>query len=305
MKIKNIHAREILNSGGTTSIEVEVVLENGVKDGASVPFGVSSGAHEAYVLFDGGTRYGGKGMLKAVKNVNTEIREALVGKDAGDQRAIDQILIELDGTPNKMRLGANAILGVSLASARAQAKSEGLELYEHIARITNYELRITNYELPSPMMVVIEGGKHADNSTDFQEYLIVPRVTNEAGVYSARESIRCGAEVYLALKKVLKENGFNTNVGNEGAFAPEGIRLNAEPWDLIMEAIDRAGYAPGKDVMLAADLAASEFARDIGAGLPEDRDDDILFSQDVHSPSEHIIQYQLTREIKIDRKSVV
>ena len=198
MKIKNIHAREILNSGGTTSIEVEVVLENGVKGGASVPFGVSSGAHEAYVLFDGGARYGGKGMLKAVKNVNTEIREALVGKDAGDQRAIDQILIELDGTPNKMRLGANAILGVSLASARAQAKSEGLELYQHIARITNYELRITNYELPSPMMVVIEGGKHADNSTDFQEYLIVPRVTNEAGVYSARESIRFGAQVYLS-----------------------------------------------------------------------------------------------------------
>ncbi len=278
MIIKNLSAREILNSGATCSLEVSVILEDGSRGQASVPFGVSSGSHEAFVLFDGGKRYAGKGMLKAVQNINTEIRSALVGKDAYNQKQIDEKMIALDGTGSKSRLGANAILGASLAVARASAVSRKLELYEYLREllITNYKLQITDFHLPKPMIVVIEGGKHADNSTDFQEYLIVPSINDERGRFSVKESVRAGAEVYLELKNVLKERGYNTNVGNEGAYAPYGMQLNREPLDLIMTAIERAGYEAGKDIMLAADPAVSEL-------VPGTRDGDLM-------------QYQLKKE---------
>jgi enolase len=259
MQIKNIEAWEILNSGATTSIEVKVLLQDGAEAKASVPFGVSAGKYEAFVLFDADERYGGKGMRKAVNNVNGEIKRALIGQNAYNQEAIDQKMIDLDGTENKARLGSNAILGVSLAVAKAAANSQKLELYEYIGKMLDCDLVrfsdqvTTSIALPLPMIVVIEGGKHADDSTDFQEYLIVPQVSQ-----SARENIRCGAEVYLELKRVLKAKGYNTNVGNEGAFAPSGIKSNEEPWDLILEAIARAGYKAGHDVMLAADPACSE-----------------------------------------------
>ncbi|MFH1712960.1 MAG: phosphopyruvate hydratase, partial [Candidatus Jacksonbacteria bacterium] len=254
MNIKDIRAREILNSGATTSLEVKITLEDGTEEQASVPFGASAGSHEAFVLFDGGGRYAGKGMLKAVQNINTKIKDALIGQNAYDQAVIDQIMIDLDGTENKHRLGANAILGVSLAAARAAARSQKLEPYEYInqkLKVKSEKLKVE--ELPLPMIVLIEGGKHADDSTDFQEYLIVPQISE-----SAAENIRCGAEVYLALKSVLKEKGYNTNVGNEGAFAPAGIKTNEEPWKLILEAIEKAGYKAGEEVKLAADPACSE-----------------------------------------------
>ena len=268
MTITNLFAREILNSGATCSLLVTVLLKDGAIGKASVPFGVSAGSHEAFVLFDEDKRYAGKGMLKAVENVNTEIRSALLGKDAYDQKQIDEKMIALDGAQNKSRLGANAILGASLAVARAAAASQKMELYEHLKTLltTNYQLPTTNYVLPKPMIVVIEGGKHADNSTDFQEYLIVPSINDKRGLFSVKESVRAGAEVYLELKNVLKERGYNTNVGNEGAYAPYGMQLNSEPWDLIMEAIERAGYSPGKDIMLAADPAVSELVAGTGGG---------------------------------------
>lgn len=264
-KITNIQAREILNSGATPSIEVKVFLSDGSEGKASVPFGSSIGSHEAFILFDGGHRYGGKGMLKAVDNVNTKIKEALIGQEVYNQTLIDKKMIDIDGTENKSNLGSNAILGVSLASARAAANSLKLELYEYIHKIFNFQPAPNEeyqasrqsgrsiYNLPIPMIVVIEGGKHADNSTDFQEYLIVPQLSN-----SAAENIRCGAEVYLELKKVLKEKGYNTNVGSEGAYAPPSMKINSEPWDLILEAIHRAGYRAGEDIKLAADPACSE-----------------------------------------------
>lgn len=259
MTIKNIHAREILNSGGTTTISVAVALSDGSIGTASVPFGVSAGAYEAFMLFDRDARYGGKGMQKAVNNVNTELAGALIGSDAYNQKDIDEKMILLDGTQNKARLGGNAILGVSLAVARAAAASRKLEFFQYIEQhLLSKPPRIPR-NLPKPMVVVIEGGVHADNSTDFQEYLIVPDIKDENGVFSVKESVRAAAEVYLELKKVLKENGYNTNVGNEGAYAPEGIKLNREPWGLISEAVERAGYVAGRDIFFAADPAASEF----------------------------------------------
>lgn len=259
MTIKNIHAREILNSGGTTTLEVVVLLEDGSLGSSAVSFGESAGFHEAFMLFDNDRRYGGKGMLKAVHNVNTEIARGLIGADPYNQQAIDERMIELDGTPNKSRLGGNAILGASLAVARAAAASRRIELFQYIEQHLLSNTKALPRKLPKPMVVVIEGGVHADNSTDFQEYLIVADIKDARVRYSIKESVRAAAEVYLELKKVLKENGYSTNLGNEGAYAPEGIKLNSEPWGLIASAIVRAGYEAGKDIFFAADPAASEF----------------------------------------------
>lgn len=279
MKITDIRAREILNSSATTSIEVIVSLEDGSIGKASVPFGVSAGTYEAFVLFDGGKRYGGKGMQKAADHVNSEIRDALLGEDAYNQRAIDEKMIELDGTINKGRLGANAILGVSMAVCRAASISKKLELYEYLREMEGSASPVTRAELPIPLIVVIEGGKHADNSTDFQEYLIAPQIKNSDGSVSMKESIRCGAEIYLALKDVLKGHGLSANVGNEGAYAPWGIRTNEEPWQLIMEAIAQAGYTAGQDVRLAADPASTEITEVGGYYLT--REDRVFTSQEM------------------------
>ena len=251
-KIKGIKAREILSSGSTPSIEVKCELESGAVGIASVPYGASAGVHEAFVLLDDDKeRYNGKGMLKAVHNVNNAISERIVGFDAFEQREIDEAMIELDGTENKKNLGANAILGVSLAVARAAANERKIPLYQYIREV--FKLPIKKFILPNPMMVVIEGGKHADNSTDLQEYMISP-----IGDDSAKENIRMGIEVYLKLKKVLKEKGFITNVGNEGAFAPTGLPNNEAPLKLIEEAIQKAGYKTGREIGISLDPAVSE-----------------------------------------------
>lgn len=250
-QIKQIRAREILSSGSTPSIEVKCILKSGAVGVASVPYGASAGIHEAFVLLDGGKRFMGKGMLKAVNNVNKIIAPKLVGKDANKQKEIDNLMKKIDGTENKKRLGANAILGVSLAAARAAANEKGIPLYKHIRN--TFKLGIKNYILPNPMMVVIEGGKHADKSTDLQEFMISP-----IGNKSVKENVRCGIEVYLTLKKVLKKKGFSVNVGNEGAFAPEGLPTNESPLKFIQEAIKKAGYKPGKDAGISLDPATSE-----------------------------------------------
>ena len=250
--IKAIKAREILSSGTTPSLEVKVILSNGVTGVASVPFGASAGVHEATVLLDGDKkRFGGRGMLKAVGNVNKKIAPKLIGQNPFSQKKIDKIMIDLDGTENKAKLGGNAILGVSLAVARAAANAKKLPLYQYIRQ--TFRLKYRNYKLPKPMMVVIEGGKHATNSTDLQEYMIAP-----IGGKNIKECVRYGAETYLALKKVLKDKKLNANVGNEGAYAPEGLKNNESPWQLILQAIKKAKYTVGKDIMLSADPAVSE-----------------------------------------------
>jgi enolase len=251
MQIKQIKAREILSSGSTPSIEVKCTLKSGVVGIASVPYGASAGIHEAFVLLDSDKRFMGKGMLKAVNNVNKIIAPKLIGKDANKQKEIDYLMKKLDGTENKKRLGANAILGVSLAVARAACNDKKIPFYKHIRNVFN--LGIKNYILPNPMMVVIEGGKHADKSTDLQEYMVSP-----IGGKSVKENVRCGIEVYLTLKKVLKKKGFSVNVGNEGAFAPEGLPTNESPLEFIKEAIKKAGYVPGKDAGISLDPATSE-----------------------------------------------
>ncbi len=250
MAITDIRAREILDSRGNPTVEVDVFLENGAHGRAAVPSGASTGAHEAVELRDGDAeRYGGKGVRKAVDAVNGEIFEALSGMDGEDQIAIDRILIELDGTSNKSRLGANALLGVSLANAKAAATSAGLPLYRYIGGAHARTL-------PVPMMNIINGGAHADNPIDFQEFMIMP-----VGAPTMAKAVRVGAEIFQALKTQLKKAGHNTNVGDEGGFAP-----NLESPDValgfIMQAIEKAGYEPGKDVMLALDVAASEFFKD-------------------------------------------
>jgi len=255
-KIKSIKAREILSSGTTPSLEAKVILSDGSIGVASVPFGASAGIHEAAVLLDGDKKcYNGKGMLKAVENINKKIAPKLTGKNPFAQKAIDKIMIDLDGTPNKAKLGGNAILGVSLAVARAAASSKKMPLYRYLRQA--FRLPYRNFKLPKPMMVVIEGGKHAVNSTDLQEYMITP-----VGGKNIKECVRYGAEVYLALKKVLQAKKLNANVGNEGAYAPEGLKNNDSPWQLILQAIKKAGYKAGKDVMLSADPAVSEIYED-------------------------------------------
>ena len=242
-KIIDIKAREILDSRGNPTIETEVFTEK-TSAYASVPSGASTGSKEALELRDGdNNRYLGKGVLKAVKNVNTTIKDKLVGMDVLDQELIDKTMIELDGTDNKSNLGANAILSVSLACLKCAAKENNKELYEYVGN---------NYSMPYPMMNILNGGAHADNKLDFQEFMIIPNASN------INERIRQGAEVFHNLKKVLKEKGYNTNVGDEGGFAPN-LSSNKEALDYVIDAINKAGYKPGVDIFIALDVAASEF----------------------------------------------
>ncbi|MGI9015853.1 MAG: phosphopyruvate hydratase [Euzebya sp.] len=249
MEISDVLGREILDSRGNPTVEVEVLLEDGSLGRAAVPSGASTGAFEAVELRDGGDRYAGKGVQQAVANVNLQIRPLLVGYDATDQRDIDDALLDLDGTPNKSSIGANAILGASLAVAKAAATSRGLPLYAYLGG-PNAHL------LPVPMMNIINGGAHADSSVDFQEFMIAP-----IGAPTFAEAVRTGAEVYHALKKVLSAQGLNTALGDEGGFAPD-LESNAAALDLIMQAIDDAGYTAGEDIALAMDVASTEFFAD-------------------------------------------
>jgi len=245
--ITDINAREILDSRGNPTVEVEVELSSGVFGRAAVPSGASTGEHEAVELRDGDKkRYGGKGVLNAVKNVNETIMGALIEMDAMDQIMIDQTLIELDGTKNKSKLGANAMLGVSLACARAVAEALGIPLYRYLGGVGACEL-------PVPMMNILNGGSHADSNVDLQEFMVMP-----AGASCFAEALRMGAEVFHALAKVLKSKKYSTGVGDEGGFAPS-LKSNEEPLELIMEAISAAGYKPGSDIFIALDPAASEF----------------------------------------------
>ena len=248
--IIDIQPRQILDSRGNPTVEVEVTLETGVIGRAAVPSGASTGVHEAVELRDGDkSKFGGKGVLKACESVNGEIYEALSGMDVEDQLLLDQTMIDLDGTPNKARLGANAILGVSLACAKAAAAEAGLPLYRYIGG-TQAHL------LPVPMMNIVNGGQHADNPIDIQEFMIMP-----VGAGTIADAVRMGAEVFQALKKGLKDAGHNTNVGDEGGFAP-ALKSSEEAISFIMKAIEAAGYKPGDDVMLALDAASSEFYKD-------------------------------------------
>ncbi|MBE0435310.1 MAG: phosphopyruvate hydratase [Methylomicrobium sp.] len=249
-EIVDIRAREILDSRGNPTIETDVVLSSGFIGSAMVPSGASTGEREAIELRDGDkSRYLGKGVLKAVDNVNTEIRSAILGMDAGEQSAIDQKMIELDGTENKGRLGANAILSVSMAAAHAEAKDAGLPLY-------NYMNTSGEFIMPVPMMNIINGGSHADNSVDLQEFMILP-----VGAPNFREAIRYGAEVFHNLAKVLKGKGLATTVGDEGGFAPN-LSSNEEAIEVILEAIEKAGYKAGQDIYLGMDAASSEYYKD-------------------------------------------
>jgi len=244
--IVSVHARQILDSRGNPTIEADVITESGIIGRAAVPSGASTGTHEAVELRDGGKAYLGKGVLKAVANVNTRIAEALVGESVFQQREIDAILLELDGTENKKKLGANAILAVSLAAAKAGAQAAGLPLYRYVGG-TNART------LPIPLMNILNGGAHADNKIDFQEFMIVP-----VGADSFSDGLRMGVEIFHHLKKVLKAKGYSTNVGDEGGFAPE-IKSNEEAIETVLKAIETAGYKPGEQVKIAMDAAASEF----------------------------------------------
>lgn len=247
MKIANVIGREVLDSRGNPTVEVDVILENGIKGRAIVPSGASTGVREALELRDNdNTRYNGKGVLKAVNNVNNKLKGLVVGMDVLDQKAIDYKMIEADGTENKSRFGANAILGVSMAVLKAAALSVNKPLYKYVG---------DGKELPRPMMNILNGGAHADNNLDFQEFMIIPNRD------TIKERVRVGAEVFHALKKVLNEKGYFTGVGDEGGFAPN-LSSNKEGFDLIIEAINKAGYAPDKDVSIAIDVAASEFYKD-------------------------------------------
>lgn len=248
MKIKNVIGREVLDSRGNPTVEVDVILENGVLGRAIVPSGASTGEREALEMRDGGSRYNGKGVLKAVENVNTVLRDLVIGMDASDQKALDYAMIELDGTETKSKLGANAILGISMAALKASANAEEKPLYQYV----NEKFGNGKMSEPYPMMNIINGGAHADNKLDFQEFMIIPQRD------TIRERIRVGAEVFHSLKKVLNERGLATGVGDEGGFAPD-LQSNEEGFELIVEAIKRAGYEPGKDVCLGIDVAASEF----------------------------------------------
>jgi len=252
--IKNIRAREVLDSRGNPTIEADVELDSGVMGSACAPSGASTGSREALELRDKDpSRYLGKGVLKAVQNVNTEIRQALLGHDAADQQALDEVMLDLDGTENKSKLGANAILAVSLAAAKAAATDAGLPLYAHIANLNGSS---GIYSLPVPMMNIVNGGEHADNNVDIQEFMVQP-----TGAASFSEALRYGAEIFHALKSVLKKQGLSTAVGDEGGFAPN-LPSNAAALDSILQAIEIAGFRPGTDIHLALDCAASEFYED-------------------------------------------
>lgn len=249
MQITDIRARQILDSRGNPTVEADVYLEDGTIGRAAVPSGASTGTHEAVELRDGGADYGGKAVTKAVANVNGEIRDQLLGKDPTDQQGIDDLLIRLDGTPNKGRLGANAILAVSLAIARAAASAQQQPLYAYVAGLAKND----TLTLPLPMMNIINGGKHAAGSTDIQEFMIMP-----VGARSFSECIRMGTEVFHALAKVLSAKGYGTTVGDEGGYAPAVKGGNAEALELIAEAVAKAGYTLGEDIRLALDVASSE-----------------------------------------------
>ena len=246
MKIIDVRGREILDSRGNPTVEVDVVLENGIVGRAAVPSGASTGEREALELRDGGERFNGKGVLKAVENVNGPLRDLVIGMDAANQKELDYAMINLDGTETKSKFGANAILGISMAAMKASALNEGKPLYEYVG---------DGIVMPKPMMNIINGGAHADNKLDFQEFMIIPQRD------TIHERVRVGAEVFHTLKKVLNEKGLATGVGDEGGFAPD-LQSNTEGFELIMEAIRKAGYEPGKDVCLAIDVAASEFYKD-------------------------------------------
>ncbi|MCK4524933.1 MAG: phosphopyruvate hydratase [Candidatus Andersenbacteria bacterium] len=251
-KIKKIQAREILDSRGNPTVEVEVVLENKIKAVAAVPSGASTGEFEALELRDGDkSKYGSKGVLKACENVNKKIAKALTGQPVTAQKKIDKIMLDLDGTENKSNLGANAILGVSLACARAGAIATNKPLYKYIS--TNYELRITNYKLPTPMFNIINGGKHADSGLSIQEFMIVPK-----GIKTVKEKIRAGSEIFQNLKSILSSKGYATGVGDEGGFAPK-LDSHTQSFDLISDAIDKANYKLGKQIFIAIDAAANSF----------------------------------------------
>ncbi|MCC0566146.1 phosphopyruvate hydratase [Brevibacillus borstelensis] len=274
--ITDVYAREIMDSRGNPTVEVEVYLEDGSMGRAAVPSGASTGAYEAVELRDGDkSRYLGKGVLKAVENVNEIIAPELIGMDAMDQVGIDMAMIQLDGTPNKVKLGANAILGVSMAVARAAAESLGVSLY-------NYLGGFNAKTLPVPMMNILNGGKHADNTVDIQEFMVMP-----VGAPSFKEALRTGAEIFHSLKKVLNEKGLSTAVGDEGGFAPN-LKSNEEAITTILEAIKNAGYEPGKDVFLALDVAATEMYKDgsyhfEGEGVVKSTDEMIAFYEDLVS----------------------
>ena len=249
--ISNIKARQILDSRGNPTVEADVFLESGQAGRAAVPSGASTGSGEALELRDGDPKaYGGKSVYKAVWNVNSKIKDVLVGNTA-DQHIVDQIMLDLDGTENKSRLGANAILAVSLATAKAVARAKRLPFYAYVAELAG---TTSEMSLPLPMMNVMNGGEHADWSTDFQEYMIIPR-----GAENFADAVRMGAEVFHALKDVLKERGYPTTVGDEGGYAPKVREGNNEPLECVKLAIERAGYVPGKDIAMAMDIASSEF----------------------------------------------
>ncbi len=272
--ILDIHAREILDSRGNPTVEVEVSLDSGATGRAAVPSGASTGTHEAVELRDGDkARYGGKGVLKAVEAVNGELFEALVGMEGDDQITLDRTMIDLDGTSNKGRLGANAILGISLANARASAEEAGLPLYRYVGGASSHLL-------PVPLMNIINGGAHADNPIDIQEFMIVP-----IGAPTFAEALRMGSEIFHALKKLLKDAGHVTNVGDEGGFAPS-LKSSDEALGFVMRAIESAKYKPGEDVVLALDAAASEFFKDgkyqlAGEGRTLDADGMVRYWQDL------------------------
>ena len=270
MKIKNVIGREILDSRGNPTVEVDVILENGILGRASVPSGASTGEREALEMRDGGTRYMGKGVLNAVKNVNGPLRDLVIGMDAANQKELDYAMIKSDGTETKSKYGANAILGISMAALKASAIEKGLPLYKYIGNGTL---------LPRPMMNILNGGAHADNKLDFQEFMIIPNRD------TIKERLRVGAEVFHNLKKVLNEKHLATGVGDEGGFAPD-LQSNTEGFELIMEAIKKAGYIPGKDVNLAIDVAASEFYQDgkynlVGEGRSLTTDELINFYEEL------------------------
>ncbi len=272
LPIVEIHAREILDSRGNPTVEVEVIVEDGTIGRAAVPSGASTGEHEAIELRDKDPqRYGGKGVLKAVQNVNEVIAPELVGEEVTNQLAIDHLMRELDGTPNKSKLGANSILGVSLACAKAAAQLVGLPLYQYLGGVFAHTL-------PVPMMNILNGGAHADNNVDLQEFMVVP-----AGAKEFREALRMGAEIFHSLKSVLKEKGYNTAVGDEGGFAPD-LKSNTEALDVMMQAVERAGYKPGEEVFFALDPASSEF-------YDTKSERYVLASEDRHLDREQMVRY--------------
>jgi enolase len=253
MKIIDLSAREILDSRGQPTVEAEVTLEGGIKALGGVPSGASTGKAEAVELRDGNMgRFFGKGVLRAVENINTEIKSVLVGQEACDQKTIDRLMIEKDGTENKARLGGNAIIGVSMAIARAAARSQKIPLYEYFGKLSGN----TKFEMPQPLVLVLEGGKHGAWSTDIQEYFVIPK---KESFVNFKERIRVGAEINRALEKILEERGYATGVGFEGAFMPKEMKSNEEAFQLMIEASEKAGYKMGEQILLGIDAASSEF----------------------------------------------